>query len=66
LERTYDKLLSKFSGLGYVSRKLVKYSVVKTVKTAYYGYVYGRLKYLVLAWGYSYKGYIDGVFKNQK
>jgi len=45
---------------------VVKYSDVQTVKTAYYGYVYSKLKYGVLPWGCSFKENIDRVFKKQK
>jgi len=65
-KETTEKLVSELRSLGYIFRKLVKYSDLKTNKTAYYGYVYRKLKYEALAWGYSSKENIDKIFTKQK
>jgi len=48
-----EKLVSELRSLGYVFRKLVKYSVAKTIKTAYYGHVNSNLNYGILALGFT-------------
>ena len=61
-----EKLVSELRSLVYIFRKLVKYSDAKTIKTAYYGYVYSKLNYGILAWDYYSKENIDTIFKKQK
>jgi len=61
-----DGLSVKLQCMGYVSRKLGKYTDINTVKTAYFAYIESRLTYGVLAWGCASKESIDKVFKKQK
>jgi len=61
-----EKLVSELRSLGYIFRKSVKYSDVKTIKTVYYGYVYRKLNYGILAWGHSTEENMDKIFKKQK
>jgi len=61
-----DNLCTKRQNLGYVFRKLCKYAVSKTVKTAYHGYIESRLTYGITAWGCSSKENIERVFEKQK
>jgi len=65
-KKILTNLFLNFVAWVIIFKKLVKYSDAKTIKAAYYRYVYSKLKYGILAWGYSSKENIDKIFKKQK
>jgi len=50
-----DDLSVKLQFMGYVFRKLGKYTDINTVKIAYFAYIESRLTYGILAWGFVHR-----------